>query len=336
MGATSSTFKKDLKTVNSLVDKILKNSENKDINCDDYTIVLESSLKKHLKLELEDLKDNIYIIPKQDTIMTTKKSYKKRDLCKVISNHYLRIIKLVKLIKDVYDLENDGKHSIAGICIGNISIQDKIMRINYCETEQKDYDTGNLDSVNFSRLAGLTNLCTNLLDEEEKNIILTDLNIITSKKDVHSCNNKLFNSKDYNNILGNEKNKKNKKCQAIKLGDFNIKVVGKNPVISNEICMDKRFHLINLNRKNKDTKFLMYLYNKMHERYNKNLEASYNMLFHIINIDKYNNVSLKNIGNKELDEIERIAKYTLTKFYLESIVDYQKILEYALGLENLI
>ena len=121
--AKSIAFSKDLRSLNQIIDTIVKDNnqdtlgdtidDNKD--CEKYFFVLESSLKRHLKVDLEELKDSIYVIPKNVEI-----NYKKEDLCSIIANHYKRAINLLQVIKNVYDFENNGKYSIAGICIGNI------------------------------------------------------------------------------------------------------------------------------------------------------------------------------------------------------------------------
>jgi hypothetical protein len=322
MGSSSSTFQNDLKSINNFVKNILEQVDKKTINCDDYQMVIESSLKKHIKVELEELKDSIYIVPKNPNI-----NYEKKQLCNLISTHYARIIKIIKLIKSVYDLENDGKYSIAAICMGNVVINKNLMTIKvyYCDTEQKDNELG----VNFEKLSGLKSLCEELLDKEEKNILLSNLQTIISDNEI-KCGNKLFKNEDYSQIFG----KKISKCESkqeskqYKDHEYNIKVQKNNPIISDSICLSTKYITVGISGKVIDKQLLKY-YNIMHEHYNKNIESIFKTIMKLIDIDKNNKITLKNINNVQLDKIENDAKINMSKLYIQSIYDYKVLFNYA-------
>lgn len=321
MGASSSTFKKDLTSINKFVKNIIEQTDKNKINCDEYQMVLESSLKKHVKVELEELKDSIYMVPKNPNI-----SHDKKTLCDLISNHYSRIIKIIQLIKSVYDLENNGKYSIAAICLGNVIINKDVMtmKVFYCDVEQSNSEFG----VNFENLVGLKSLCEELLDEEERNILLSNLDTVISNKEI-KCGNKLFNNEQYAEMLG----KKLDKCDSVvrrnKNHDYFIKVEKHNPVISESMCISKKFVTVGISGKKIDKK-LMYYYDNMYKNYNKNIDSIFKTLMKLIDIDKKKNITLKNITNTELDAVEKDAKLNMAKLYVQSIYDYKVLLNYAL------
>jgi hypothetical protein len=318
--------------LNVLLDNIIKSSEKgKDETCSNYIVVLESSLKKHLKVDLAKLNDSIYLLPKEDVARVKNVDYKKEDLCKLISSHYKKIIKLVKIIREVYDLENEGKYSIAGICMSNISIKDDVLKVNYCGNKQKDNEGGTVD---FSKLKGLKLFCETLLDNEEKNIMLNNIDRLLkfeNVKNFNKCSDKLLTNKEYLDILSTKTNQ----CVVYKnleKNNYLFTVSKKNLIISDELCNYNLSHSVSLvNKKDEKVKKTLFLYNKLNKNYDTNMNNILKIVFSIVDMDANKNISIKSLSNTEIDNLEKECKKNISKFYLQTIADTQLLVSYVLS-----
>jgi hypothetical protein len=103
-----------------------------------------------------------------------------------------------------------------------------------------------------------------------------------------------------------------------------------NPIISESMCISKKFITVGISGKKIDKK-LMYYYDNMYKNYNKNIDSIFKTLMRLIDIDKKNKITLKNITNTQLDAIEKDAKLNMSKLYVQSIYDYKVLLNYALN-----
>lgn len=139
-GFSMHVFRKETDMVNELLNKILSKDDSfsdPELNltsneiCKDYIFVLENSLQNHLKVELKDLNQNILLIPNGEN-----QAVKKAELCTLVTDHYKSILHVILLLKNVFDLENDGNNSILGICIQLIKIEKDTFTIYYCDSSQ--------------------------------------------------------------------------------------------------------------------------------------------------------------------------------------------------------
>ena len=138
---TSNVFSKELEKMNEIVNKLITKEArfvNPNYNflyedvCRNYTILWEKELGKHLKIDLENISGSIYLLPKKDMVSSPEERIhiSKQELCEKISKHYVKIMYVITLIKEVFDLEMDGDNSIAGIMKRNIKVVDDILEIN--------------------------------------------------------------------------------------------------------------------------------------------------------------------------------------------------------------
>lgn len=152
----SAMITKDDKFVNSKYDFL------KPETCDAHTMILASQLESHLKIELTDLHDSIYFSPTEQSVFEKKgKFHKKSDVCKVIATHYTRILKLISLVKAVYDVEHQGDNSLAGIVLSNFkkttSNRQELLQIYYCDaiqTEPREFKVFNKGAVELKQAGG--------------------------------------------------------------------------------------------------------------------------------------------------------------------------------------
>ena len=335
-------FKEEFSKLNEIVTEILNKNEKVNIDCESYTVVLESQLKKHIKLELQDLKDNVLLIPHANHVAPNNKLITKNDLCKMISGHYRKLMDLLLLIRHVYDLEHFGEKSLAGMTIRNIEVdKNKIMQITYCLMTQHFDDN---DFLDFKDLGGFAYFCERFLKPIERESMVHHMQMMFGRKkktqlaDYMNCGDDLLAPADYRDIL-----RKNNKCSKEVQQRFtalmrknaaddntatryNIKVAKNNPVLNWMACGEKRVMLIDL--KNKTSARLSKLYNEMSENYAKNVNNMLKCVLEIVEESK-GKYKLRNVDSATLNVIKSRVIKLIAKFYLQSIGDFHAILDEA-------
>lgn len=266
--STKNIFSKEFSNLNKITNDILTetntfknpsyNFMNEDV-CKNYSIVLGSELKKHLRVDLEKLKDSIYFVPHNKNIVHMKNNVikDKKGLCEVIAAHYIKILYLLTSLKQVFDIENNGDYSLGNLIMKNVKIVDGIFSITYCGSTQYSSnvsaDQSDDETVDFEQLKGFGFFCHHLLDQEEKNIFLLQFRNILSQEDTSktlealACGDKMFTSTEYYDIyrrLGipkvcNVDRYKNYQ-EVIRFQDISTKMpVGQQtPIVSMDTCSD--------------------------------------------------------------------------------------------------
>ena len=349
--ATSNVFQEDLKKVNELVNNII-NADNTFVNsdynflskdvCKKHTLVLESELNKHLKVSLNELGSGMFLIPNNDNSET------KQKICKKISSHYMKILYLLTLIKYVYDLEHHGDYSIAGIVFRNLKIEDDILSIKYCGMPQRDYSRSSTVTnsattvsdkrVNFQQLEGLSFFVDYVLDKEESKAFMNAWKAILERKNKTAvkkqlCN--LLNKKSIDKGLASslEEAYKTKYNDAIMLGgssqEYLVNIAKDNPVFLKEYCYDVKQIIIKLGTST--SKCVENAVNTMKNNYEKNIGCMEKLLYSLVSVKtkQAKQYELKDITKTELDDIAIKVKSTICMFYIQSLLDYQNLLDIA-------
>lgn len=347
-------FKTELNSLNKIINDLITQDDiwkNPDYNflsqnaCEKYQIVLDSSLEKHLKMEISDLSQKIYAIPKT--------SAHKRDLCQKISNHYLRILYVISLIKYVYNIEKDGDYSIAGIVFRNIKIVDDIMEIKYCDVPHKSLvnkNIGKSHKVDFSKLEGMKFFSNYFLDRNESRQFLGLIQSILGKTNKSKLNNEFcnlivnspnINIQDleksyfsrYNQKLNCKNFSKNKnftgKTTKQVDADLYLEIPPDNPVFSKELCLSIQKIFVKTSHKK-----IMESYRQMQKNYKTNVASIESILTRLV-VYKNSKWVLKDLTSNDLDEIINNTKICIKQFYLQSIIDFQILLHLAKTTPNL-
>lgn len=357
---TQKVFAKELKSLSDTINSIISsdgtsfkdNSYNflNEKSCRDFTIVLSHKLKKHLKVDLQGTHDSIYLLPKQDEIYEDKRAYKKDNLCMMISSYYVRVLRILSLIRSVYDMEHSGDMSLAGITWRNIRRTPSVLQVFYCETSQTDAN-GNGRTVDFAQLPGLKLFVENFLTKpKERGVFLAHFQSMLDMVPVEkiakyaTCGNDLLSTKDYNNIFGSEK------CSTKISNEFqsfverqnyarnpvNLKftVHSGNLVFASQFCdKHQQYILIDTSKKTESVKNVLRLYDVMYTNYTKNLANITGCVKEIVDVQTF---KLRNMDNHTLDGLERrVIKY-ISIFYLQTLADYQRLLEMAKKIPNAI
>jgi hypothetical protein len=358
---THDVFHKELEKLNGIITKIITNDDKfLDPNynflfedtCNKYTILWEKDLKKHMKIHLEQLQGDIYLIPKKDHINTsvdesdpsviTNESVTKHELCSSIARHYVKILYILSLIKHVYDLESNGDNSLAGIMERNIKITEVTFELSYCSIPHKNYDVQHADKIDFSLLEGLEMYTKYFLSSSEKYGFIEQLKRVFARKPRHQildivCQGAVLKHDDYEKIYKRRFDDKGTLCKSSvpnkrvvrKNIDMMFEIAEMNPILHSKYCFSRRKISIPItNKKDPHVKKLLLLYGEMKTHYMDNVDEVIGILNKIVE-PQGDKMILKQIHTQELFDLVQSVKKTVAKFYLQSIVDYQVLLDYA-------
>jgi hypothetical protein len=373
--ASHKVFEKDLEylttMVNAILDKnnIFKNNDynflSKDV-CEKHTLVLEDELNKHLKVSLQTVGTSLYLIPNNDTnnkqtIKGTKMT--KREICEKISNHYMKILYILSLVKYVYDIENHGDYSVGGIIFRNVKVIDDIMAINYCSMPQKDYaqKTQNF-KIDFSTLEGMSFLIDYVLSKDESKTFIDVLRSILSRSPrgivrQQTCaflKNKKLRKEDIRKVeelysqrfatklecpLDNSYKATQGETLTVKEGDvsskrpnLHMKVEKDNPVFLKDFCYNVKEIVIMMNKPN--NKGIVEAFKTMQSNYKSNVKSIESLMNRLV-MKKGTTYELRDITKYELDNIINDVKSTVKLFYIQSIMDYQHLLDIAKNIQTI-
>lgn len=369
MGNTSSrsldnkVFKKELSLLNTIVTNIISEKDifkNSDYNflsqdvCLKYQVVLEEELSKHLKLSIKSLGTALYIIPKSDEGKLTKLNLTKKQVCEKVSNHYIKILYIMSLVKYVYNLELDGDLSIAGIIMRNIRILDDIMEINFCEQPHKNYNVEKEKAYNidFGKMEGFSFFINYFLDKSEASIFLEIIKSILGRNTKQKVSNivcryildnkskindireleRLYQVRFNSKIVCRKEDKIDKPLSKNNIS-LNIFVNKDNPILSKELCFSPRKIMIKTSTI--EGKIILNLYKDMKKNYIKNIDKIILILDKLVTKNSNSNYVLKDIDKRILDGILDEVKVNIKTFYIQSIIDYQNILDKAKLIPNI-
>lgn len=337
-------FKDELASLNNVVGGIINNdnlfknpkySTKMDDICDNYTVVLESALNKHIKIELESLKDSIYMIPVTGHVekASVDKTIKKQNLCKLISDHYRKILEIILVIKYVYDLENNGSENLASLTLKCIQYENNIMKVSYCNSIQSNI---NVETLDFSTLKGFELFNNKMLSQRERSTLAYRLQNTLMGKELDPCDDALFTPKDLKKIGIKKTCSKEQKLakiekinQLVHSPEKNMKfVVGaNNPVLNDFICAHQKHVFIDM--KSDKSKPVKVKYDILQKSYNNNLKQIVQCLLEMVEPDG-NEYKLRSINNEQLNVIKKKIKQTITQFYCETFFNFQEFINVVL------
>jgi hypothetical protein len=363
-------FKQELSSLNQLVTSILTEENvfrNSNYNflshnvCAKHTIVLEEELGRHLKIRLQTLGTGLYLIPTADTATTSQgKRISKRDICSKISNHYMRILYVLTLIKYVYDLEHHGDYSIAGIIFRNIKVNDGLMSITHCSMPQKDFSHNTKDNkIDFGTLEGMSFFVNYVMDKDEGKAFVDVLKAILSRSprgEVRKTVCSMLAQKKLNVTLVRQveqtfKDKYGSELQCAntsttltqeqqlqslvnrKIPNLFMRVERNNPVFLKDYCYNVNDVIVRLD--NANNKVVLSTFKKMQQNYKNNVSSIERLMDKLVIKTSSGQYELRDIGKPELDIIVEDVKSTVKLFYIQSILDFQNLLDIAKNNQNI-
>ena len=358
---TKHIFENELSELNAVVNNIINDEDlfkNKNYNflskdvCNQHYILMESELSKHLKVNLGELGMALYLIPKHDEARIEKSKVNKKEICQKISHHYMKILYILCLIKYVYNLEQYGDFSISGIIFRNIKIVENIMEINFCNVPQKDYNKQVSDAykMDFGKLEGLKFLTQYFLDNDESSAfikVMRSLLARSGKSQVKSAFCKYATHGAVSNI---------KELEKMYLDKYNEKLVCKdtedtpkegknkrlnlfmyvekdNTIFSKEYCYEMHKLVIPLSSSN--GKKVNNQYKVMKENYKNNISNIQRLLNMLVTKNANGDFELKDVSQQELNDVIENVKTTIKTYYIQSILDYQLLLDIGKATPNI-
>tara|TARA_B100000497_G_C7695859_1_gene425033 strand:- start:6443 stop:7486 length:1044 start_codon:yes stop_codon:yes gene_type:complete len=296
--------------------------------CEKFTYVVERKLHRHQKVYIEELHDNVIIIPRTNS----NKNINKSEICSAIANHYNRVLRLVHAMRWILDIENNSNYSIAGIGIQNINqIESGLVEIQYCDSKQYHnyvFKKNGLKSrkLDLSQLMGFKLLMNNILSKEESHVFYKLMSgLLRSKRLKLSQADKLL-MKEFGSF-NDEIITMNKELQ--KGGNYlQFDVSEKNMIFSNETCYVQKKFIV------QKSKSLQAKLNKQENDVIVMIKEMYKVLKDLtVNTD--DGVEFKVLTHAELNKIELKIKRLFMIFYLQSIVNYNLILDTVEKMPNL-
>lgn len=336
-------FSKELHKLDSIVSAILTeqnmfkdrayNFLSQDV-CDQHFVLMENELQRHLKVELQGVGHALYLIPKEGD----SQSINKKDLCRKISNHYMKILYVLCLIKYVYNLEHRGEMSIAGIMFRNMKVVDDMIEINFCNVPHKDYSKSLKDAykIDFSKLEGLEFFTKYFLEPAEAHAFLKVLRKVLARSPkkvlqkgfceyIQEHKPSVEHLKQMETLYVNRFNE-NLHCTQ-KGGGINLHmyVEKDNPVFSREHCYEIHKYIIKLNTAHGAK--VKAAYEKMSNNYRDNIKAIEKLTALLVNVNKNGSFTLKDLSKDVLESVIHQVKDIIKTFYLQSILDFHSILD---------
>jgi hypothetical protein len=355
-------FGKELQVIDGLLGMVL-NDEGTDFRntqyqtkskkiCDRYFMVLESDLTRHIKLELQDLKDNIYLIPQDSTELRLRdnKRFTKAEICKEITSHYTRIFNVIRVIKEVLDVENGGNFSLAGIVQQNIDMTNDVIEVRFCEAEQMSVNPQELINqlnkeskrqkrarIDFFDLKGMRVFRDSLLSDEEATRFRHHLSALLQRSSATSlrktlCKHVLLDKPSMEAIYGETPDCNNIDHLDLKQTNtsFKLIVAPNNPILSPMMCRSQRRYIVNVAKQTPEQQQLVRLYKNFRQHYQKNVEKLVALLNKMLTFDQtQRTATLQFLDSKQVAEYEKECKVVIIAFYLQSIIDYQRMLDLA-------
>jgi hypothetical protein len=347
---------------------------NKDYNflshdvCNQHYILLQQELDKHLKIELESLGTSIFVVPRtDDNEKLTKLNLTKKQICQKISSHYIKILYIICLIKYVYDLEHNGDLSIAGIVFRNIKILDDIMEIDFCQIPHKDYQKAGkkITKIDLGLLEGITFFTQFFLEQEESKVFIGLMKSILSRKKQTGLANqicsaiqskslnpseiqemeKLYTSRFGNKLVCTPQSKVKQEPGTEQTKDhtfelnrkqrvsLNVFIEKDNPIFASRMCYATNQLIVKLNTQ--EGKKVHEIYKQMKANYDTNIREIQKILDLLVFKDANGEYVLKDIKSHELNNIITVVKTKIKIFYMQSILDYQKLFDTAKEIPNI-
>ena len=308
----------------------------------DYHMLLGSELKKMKKIEIKALKDSVYFVPDQLALHTQRDILTKRDLCEKVVSHYGRAVDVVRVIKRVYDTENSGVDSFwARVREENVVMDranKKIVEVRFCERAASD-------EVDLAKEVRGFGEFVSLLTLQERNVFLTQFSSIVdgtfakATAPMLQCGDELFSATDYRALYGSLPMPQNcKRYREIShLADKTSKVVADKtttskalttPFLRRDAC--ERTRTLGVEHLDaKDKALVARIYRESNTRAQKNMADVSALLNDLVRGSRATGYALRHVNARELDALVLRAKRIVSRYYLSTIYDFDRIVGIA-------
>jgi len=304
--------------------------------CDKYQVILESDLDKMLKLEIKSIGESLLLIPREEeSKLLQRKSIMKKDICTKIANHYIRILYVLCLVKYVYNLEKQGDLSLAGIIFRNIRVNKSTIQVEYCKESQKNLRTASGTAalaLDFARLEGFRFFTHYFLDREESAAFLKTFRHLLARRPKGMLRKDLCEIGKVKELEDMYKRRfgEHMKCQsggtdAKEIDPISVIVESDNPIFDRLWCYHNG--VITIPLAEDDGKQALAMVKGMRARYRANIKDIEKILYRLVKRKLDGTWTLNDINKVELDEIISEVKNKVKVFYLQSVCDFQDLVD---------
>ncbi len=332
-------------------DNLFQNSEynflSQDV-CNKYQVILESDLNKQLKLNIISIGESLLLIPRDgEQALLAKRNLKKDEICTRVANHYMKILYILCLIKYVYNVERYGDLSIAGILYRNISVTKDTFQLSYCKTTQKNLREAYGEAatyLDFSKLEGLKFFVEYFLEPKEAQVFIRTMKHVLLRKTKGTlradfCELGAKRIADLEELYMNRYGKEDPslvckepaaaptQTQSGGSSLLRLQVDGENPIFDKDWCMGGPT-TITIPTAEPDGKEAVKLYKTMRARCTRNIKSVEAILERLVEPkSSAQSWTLRDITKEELDSIIEDIKVKVKAFYLQSLMDFQDLLD---------
>jgi len=320
----TSVFKEDLTKLTEMIygmmnaDNLYKKSEYNMFlrkRCNAVSLVTRKKLDRHSRFNLRSLGDELVMIPHEEEDTITK-----RELCSRISLYYTRLLRMLYVVKYVYDLEHHGDFGVAGIILRNIVVKQGIVNVKFCESSQEQPGTFNM-GVDFSQMMGFEVFVQELLEPKERDVFMQHFKELLNARNIRHIRrwvkrDMLVDVSTYSEIYGVNMKKGGGRGQRPS-GSLFVKVAPNNPILAWSVCTSPR----SLSAKTNPP--IMKAVEKMRRRYRENVKEIESIMHTLLTPE----FELRRVSETELLQAERRLKSAIVMLYIESFVNYRGVFD---------
>lgn len=355
MHGETNVFEQELKRLNTIVKGIMTEENvfrNRDYNflsqdvCEQHYMLAESDLSRHLKVHVKELGETLVLVPKTATALEGRASVNKKEICQKITHHYMKVLYILCLVKYVYNLEKSGDYSISGIVLRNIRVvPGDLLEVNFCNAPHRDFKKQGAESYNidFGQLEGLQFLTQYFLDPVEGHSFLRILRQVLGRHKSGRVRGAICKYME-----GNKNAEYNKALEDMFVARFGeklgcgsaqaeassapkgrpqllLQVEKDNPVFSKDYCYE--IHKIIVPLKTAEGAKVLELYKTMKRHYADNVKKIEALVDRMVVATKGGDYELRDLTKPELDAVIEAVKKHIQHYYLQSILDFQILLD---------
>jgi hypothetical protein len=317
----------------------------------DYHMVLGMEMKKLKKVEIKGLNDVVYFVPDAVAAHTKHEMMTKKDMCDKLVSHYGKAIDAVRLLKHVYDTENQGGGSFWGRIRDDNLITEKagskIVEIKFCEKMSASVNLGD-------HVRGLEEFVSpsGLLKVTERNVFLHQFHSIVQNVPLDmsmlACGDELFNGPEYRALFNSDSAKvpwmaadpSAPQCKRYKelghLADKQLTVssVSNAPFVRKGGACQKMRTLNIQNIVAKDRATLVKMYKAMSMHAQKNLQDVQSIINELVKGSPSTGYEMRHMTDKQLSVVLHRVKRAVATYYLATLYDFKTLVATAVDISK--
>lgn len=227
-----------------------------------------------------------------------------------------RVLRMLRTIEEVFDLQNNGENTFAGMVLRNISVIHDHIRVSSCVTEQKNLWKYPKEGIDITTLPGMSRFLYKFLNKTERTVFVQQLRVMLDDNDYAQMRTLVCKDTVMSEAEHQIAQRKRFDC-ASKIGGQGdrglfIQIAKNNPVFSPHLCKKERVQIAYSN---------MQLLQKI-----KHMKKRLRKVVTDLRVGVLRGVGTNGDDAKKLLAVERKVKQSVVAFFLQSLTDYKNIL----------